>query len=520
MHVYSKNRSQNYWQPSEALAPTKKVKEAEGDPYSLTILFINPCRIYYEDSCDDPIFPADSKWKGSWFKLDSRARPLACLDWINLLDKDGQIHPSYREKEPDNESDKKPDDDSDKNPNNDSNKNANNGSNKNANNHSNKNQNNESYKDQDEDPAYLFTRSSLNKSTIFHSIVFRGANGLDAQRYIRDDTSLGLPDNQWVIESKQLFHTSLARSQYDALDIAYGTSFHGGNKRYVTAMPKDFKQTTMCGILAIAIPKGYENIRIWPTILVVLAVPIVFWFLGLRLDESHWYHNIPWFKNRPWYQKRFSARKYDDFDQDMIDSGWFDHEGRHILLACFCRWTCYWIWRGLCSLGNLVRSCCCGSRRKPAVPGGPATSIQQSDGIPVSVTAAVGNNGVTTVATSNASGGNESANNATQSINSAHPAKTSGKASSQTRGYGTITSKTDAQTQLQDPDTFVLNGSEDSESSAPTTKQAKPLDTTDTAERRSSADITETQHNIDKSDPTDNTDAIEPETEPAPAAKT
>ena len=98
-------------------------------------MFINSCRIFYKEASDDPIFPADRKWPDDpdlWTNNDSRARPLACIDWIEVCTPGGSCAPPYEDA-------------------------------------------------LDVDESYVFTRYALNKSTAYYSIVSRGATGLDAQ---------------------------------------------------------------------------------------------------------------------------------------------------------------------------------------------------------------------------------------------------------------------------------------------------------------------------------------------------
>ena len=175
LHVYSKAAYQNYWQPIPALDIRPELT-GKSKPYSLTIMFINSCRLFYKESSQDPIFPADLQdFDGLWVNRDSRARPLACIDWIEACPYQGACQDSYRT-------------------------------------------------NQDNDKDFVFTRHALNQSSSFHAIEFRGATGLDAQYRIEDYVSLPLARDppQWIVESWNLFNASLARIQYDALDIVTG----------------------------------------------------------------------------------------------------------------------------------------------------------------------------------------------------------------------------------------------------------------------------------------------------------
>ena len=236
--MYSKSTSQNYWTPIPELniRPALKAKSA---PYSLTLLFINSCRIFYKEESSDPIFPAEGRWPRDpnlWTNYDSRARPLACIDWIEVCPSQGRCRPPYEDEE-------------------------------------------------DHGKTYVFTRYALNKSTTFHTIEFRGATGLDAQDRIQGDTSLPLDKDppQWIVESWGLFNTSLSRVQYDALDIANGTGWDEA-PRYDQKMPT-WAQGNVCGIFKFQLPKGYENIKVGTTFGLCL-IPVALLLIGMETRQQ------------------------------------------------------------------------------------------------------------------------------------------------------------------------------------------------------------------------------------------
>ena len=207
------------------------------DPYSLTIMFINACHIYYKESSEDPIFPAKGQFDDMWTNLDSRARPLACVDWIDACFDDGDCRPPYT-------------------------------------------------KDLDLDERFVFMRYALNKSTAFHSIEFQGASGLDAQSKIQDYESLPLSKDppQWMLESWKLFNTSLARIQYDALDIANGTN-SDREPLYSPGMDSTWMHGKLCHKFVFQVPKGYDNIRILPVIFLLL-IPFALWQLAIERKSN------------------------------------------------------------------------------------------------------------------------------------------------------------------------------------------------------------------------------------------
>lgn len=200
-------------------------------------MFINSCRIFYKESSEDPVFPAEDKWDSDrWYNYDGKARPLACIDWTEVCTHDDVCSPPYQTT-------------------------------------------------QDFDRSYVFTRYAMNKSTAFDAIYFQGASGLDAQDKIIDDTSLPLSTErpQWVTESWNIFNASLARIQHDALDIANGADSHRGS--YVPQMPSRF-QDDMCGIFAFRIPKGYNNIHVVWLGLVQLGFPLLLFLMAIETKED------------------------------------------------------------------------------------------------------------------------------------------------------------------------------------------------------------------------------------------
>ena len=93
---------------------------------------------------------------------------------------------------------------------------------------------------------------------------------------------------QRVVESWALFNASLSRIQYDALDIANGTGWDK-EPMYDQKMP-EWAQGKVCGIYKFQLPKGFGNIRIWPTFLVLL-VPLALVLMGtetkIEFDEEN-----------------------------------------------------------------------------------------------------------------------------------------------------------------------------------------------------------------------------------------
>ncbi|OQN98702.1 hypothetical protein B0A48_15368 [Cryoendolithus antarcticus] len=237
-HEYGKSWEQNYWHPRAELA-IRKGFTTKFNPHALTIMFVNSCRLFYQKASDDSIFPAQTRRPdGLYANYDSRARPLACIDWIELCTREGKCaHPSVA--------------------------------------------------DNDIDMPHVFTRYAMNKSTSYDSIFARGASALDAQSRIRGDVSLPLSESppQWAVESEAIFQTSLARMQYDAFDIASGA----GSDRldiYEETLPPAFRGSKSCKLFAFQLPKGYHNLGFVQMILVQLLLPLGIFLLGFETDQD------------------------------------------------------------------------------------------------------------------------------------------------------------------------------------------------------------------------------------------
>jgi hypothetical protein len=294
--MYPKAPSQNYWQPISELDIRPELNN-KSIPYSFTIMFINTCRLFYNESSDDPIFPADKRWRRDpkfWINRDSRARPLACIDWIEVCNRNGTCSPPYEDHEDENH---------------------------------------------EYDLHYAYTRLALNKSTANDGIQFRGATGLDAQSRIERDISLPLSTSppQWIVESWSLFNTSLARAQYDALDIAIGV---GSEKvpsgRYVSQMP-DRVEGKLCKTFMFQTPNGYDNVILWPTILILCALAVI-WGCG-------------------WETKT-------EFSEEKKQSGYFQD----------------WKLTALGLLLRQIRTCCTGSRSQQPQHTATPSNAEAEDG--------------------------------------------------------------------------------------------------------------------------------------------
>lgn len=215
----------DYWQPLPEL------KQPFGS--TLAILFVSSLHIYYEEPTLDPIFyanePRDFKGlrKSFYYNSDPRARVLACVDKSEVCSPDGKICWSMISPVPD----KVP-----------------------------------------SPPSYWLMKWSLENSNTYDAIKWRLGTALLAQESVSQSVSLPLPHNQWQVEAAQLFATSLARIQYDALAIAMGE----GHQRpgYIDVTPDEAKDR-LCGLYKLK-TSTYTNINLVAFVgLLMLAISIV-----------------------------------------------------------------------------------------------------------------------------------------------------------------------------------------------------------------------------------------------------
>lgn len=196
-------------------------------------MFVSSTHIYHTERSFDPIFYADEPHYFEGFRApfyynsDPRARVLACVDKSEVCSPDGNT--CWSMTAPVLEEVSSP-------------------------------------------AAYWLMKWSLENSNIYDSIKWRLGTALLAQESVSQYVSLPLPSNQWQLEASQLFATSLARIQYDALDIATGED----RKRpgYVEVTP-DEARGNLCGIYKFK-SLDYTNINLIAFIgLNILAIAII-----------------------------------------------------------------------------------------------------------------------------------------------------------------------------------------------------------------------------------------------------
>lgn len=212
----------------------------------MTAIFISPCRIIYSGRCEDYIFQATEELTGEgwpkhrFYNQDPRARVLIAIDHMEICmpDADHCFHPD--EEHPEN------------------------------------------------GIEYEIVRTALRRSSSFRSIRYRLGSALIATESISDFESRQLDKEQWIIESKALFNTSLARLQFNAFDIAIGdrpvgNAAAGFEDAYDDTAPS-WAKGKMCGRYKFHLPRGYTNINIAESV-GILAVPFLLWFFSL---ETPW----------------------------------------------------------------------------------------------------------------------------------------------------------------------------------------------------------------------------------------
>lgn len=189
-------------------------------------MFIAPCHILYSGQSHDDIFRIDQVYpydNDPYWSSDPRPRPLACVDSNEVCASDGRCWP-MTESRP------------------------------------------------EQGAAFGFVRSALRRSKVYDSIKFRLGTALVAQDSVSQYVSRQLSDHQWWIEAEAMFATSLARIQYDALDIGTGAGHEWA--KYKLDTPSGAKGR-LCGLYKFKLPNGYTNINVVAYVGILLAVAFV-----------------------------------------------------------------------------------------------------------------------------------------------------------------------------------------------------------------------------------------------------
>lgn len=178
-------------------------------------MFVESCRILYEGSSNDLIFPATDKYpddESYWYNLNRKARPLACVDWAEVCQSNGKCTNIDEESSP-------------------------------------------------HEIEHELVREAMRKSTIFSALQYRLSKSLLAQQCVSDSISKKLSDDQWILESAALFENSLSRIQHDMYDIAIGFGHEKVPGSYVNATASWVPEGGMCNKYKFRLPHGFSNLR-------------------------------------------------------------------------------------------------------------------------------------------------------------------------------------------------------------------------------------------------------------------
>jgi hypothetical protein len=229
---------ESYWRPRPELT--------HPEFSTLTLLFVSSLRILYKKWSDDPIFPAHEQFflpgeQKPWFRnSDPRARPLACINFIEVCLGDGKTcWPMNGHIPKDASGNLVP-----------------------------------------TPPEFWLMYASLLKTDIYNSIEKRLGRGLLAQSMVSQYFSEALGDHHWVNEVENLVATSYARAQINAWSIASGEdSVHEGKDGYTLRTPEEI-YGNLCGMFKYN-PPDYASIHSTPFILILLSLPSL-WVLSLK----------------------------------------------------------------------------------------------------------------------------------------------------------------------------------------------------------------------------------------------
>ncbi|KAF2823048.1 hypothetical protein CC86DRAFT_385206 [Ophiobolus disseminans] len=232
--AYSSNADSSdhpVWTPHPDLTPPA---------YStVTIIFVSSLRILYEEYSSDPIFPADDDFylpgdPKAWFRnTDPRARPLACINTIEVCDPDGTT--CWNVNEPSNNN-SVPDD----------------------------------------TPEFIVLYSALYKTDIYYSLAKRQGRSLLAQKKVSQYFSAALGDDPWVAEVESWVWTALARTSINAWSVASGEDSVHANKGGFIEVTKGY--SNLCGRYKYN-PQGYQSLRFVPLMLLAMSLPLI-WLLS------------------------------------------------------------------------------------------------------------------------------------------------------------------------------------------------------------------------------------------------
>lgn len=234
--------------PSTFVLPEFRVQN-----HTITMIIIEQGQIFYSTERSDPIFPAhnqtreDAFGKRLWYNADYHGSVLMCADTWKICKKSSSNCWNRSDAPPPF---KTPGD-----------------------------------RVTDEDLSYALLWHGLLHSNTYHSLQQSQSYGLDAQRHINQLLVTGIADMQWLVESRLLFQSSLARLQQDIHDAERGIAMEEAG--FARTIPAHYRG--MCGIYKFR-TVGYVNFDIYLTgllFLVTTALWLSFHKFGGALGAEH-----------------------------------------------------------------------------------------------------------------------------------------------------------------------------------------------------------------------------------------
>jgi hypothetical protein len=125
--------------------------------------------------------------------------------------------------------------------------------------------------EQAEKEALLMLRIVLLRSNICHSTLYRGGAALNANSKLYVYQSEPLAAEQWKVEAKQLFATSLVRIQIDLRDNMRGAA--ANEPGFVDLLPDEWRG--VCELYKSKTP-GWMNISVWAFSSAIVGSFVVF----------------------------------------------------------------------------------------------------------------------------------------------------------------------------------------------------------------------------------------------------
>lgn len=117
----------------------------------------------------------------------------------------------------------------------------------------------------------IMLQLALIRSNICHSILYRGGSALDATSKLYVYQSLPLAKEQWKVEARKMFATSLARTQIDLRDYIRGAAAH--EPGFVNILNP--KARGICNQYKFK-SNGWTNITVWGFVCAIAVSLVAF----------------------------------------------------------------------------------------------------------------------------------------------------------------------------------------------------------------------------------------------------